>query len=118
MKIRIKSNSLRYRLTRSDVAHLTSAGYLEDKVNFGNRALVYALKLDNGKQLSASFSDDTITLCMSENMINELEATDRVGFEVVAGGLHLLVEKDFTCLDNVEEDQSDNFPNPLAARIV
>ena len=45
MKIRIKSNSLRYRLTRSDVAKLTSEHYLEDKVNFGNRALVYALKL-------------------------------------------------------------------------
>jgi hypothetical protein len=27
--------------------------------------------------------------------------------------LHLLVEKDFTCLDNVTEDQSDNYPNPL-----
>ena len=27
--------------------------------------------------------------------------------------LHLLVEKDFTCLDKVEEDQSDNYPNPL-----
>jgi len=25
-----------------------------------------------------------------------------------------LVEKDFKCLDNVAEDQSDNYPNPLA----
>jgi len=118
MKIRIKSNSLRYRLTRSDVAKLTSERYLEDKVNFGNRALVYALKLSTPDRLSASFSDDTITLCMSGNMINELENTDRVGFEEVIAGLHLLVEKDFTCLDNVEEDQSDNYPNPLAAKIV
>ncbi|WP_426672183.1 DUF7009 family protein [Mucilaginibacter sp. McL0603] len=23
-------------------------------------------------------------------------------------------KKDFTCLDNVDEDQSDNYPNPLA----
>jgi hypothetical protein len=118
MKIRIKSNSLRYRLTRGDVAQLMSAGYLEDKVNFGNRALVYALKLGAGDRLSASFSDDTIVLCMSEKMIHELETTDRVGFEEVAGGLHLLVEKDFTCLDNAEEDQSDNYPNPLAAKTV
>jgi hypothetical protein len=117
MKIRIKSNSLRYRLTRSDVAQLISERHLEDKVNFGNRALVYALKLDADERLSASFSDDTITLCMSENMINELENTEKVGFEEDAGGLHLLVEKDFTCLDNVDEDQSDNYPNPLAAKI-
>ena len=51
-------------------------------------------------------------------MINELENTDRVGFEETVSGLHLLVEKDFTCLDSIEEDQSDNYPNPLAAKII
>jgi len=118
MKIRIKSNSLRYRLTRSDVAQLTSARYLEDKVDFGARTLVYALKLGAAERLSASFSDDTIMLCMPESMIRELEDTDRVGFEEVVGGLRLLVEKDFTCLDNIDEDQSDNYPNPLAEKTV
>ena len=118
MKIRIKSNSLRYRLTRSDVEKLTSERHLEDKINFGNRALVYALKLSTTDRLSASFSDDTITLCMSGKMINELENTNRAGFEEVVAGLHLLVEKDFTCLDSIEEDQSDNYPNPLAAKII
>lgn len=116
MKIRIKSNSLRYRLTRSDVAQLTSTGHLTDKVSFGKRDLVYALKVGADEHLSATFSDDTITLCISANMINELETTTRVGFEEMVAGLHLLVEKDFTCLDNVTEDQSDNYPNPLAAK--
>jgi len=46
-------------------------------------------------------------------MIDELATTDRTGFENNAGGLQLLVEKDFTCLDNVAEDQSDNYSNPL-----
>jgi hypothetical protein len=32
--------------------------------------------------------------------------------------LYLLVEKDYTCLDNVEEDQSDNYPNPLLKKSV
>jgi hypothetical protein len=26
--------------------------------------------------------------------------------------LTLLIEKDFACLDHVDEDQSDNYPNP------
>jgi hypothetical protein len=39
-----------------------------------------------------------------------------VGFDDKNGPVQLLVEKDFTCLDNVEEDQSDNYPNPLAAQ--
>jgi hypothetical protein len=46
-------------------------------------------------------------------MIIELKDTDKVGFGNQAAGLHLLIEKDFTCLDNVDEDQSDNYPNPL-----
>ncbi len=116
MKIRIKSNSLRYRLTRSDVATLAVDGYLEDKVNFGERSLVYAIRLTEHNQLFASFSDDTINLSISKSMINELEITDRIGFEDESGGLKLLVEKDFTCLDNVQEDQSDNYPNPLLAK--
>ena len=28
--------------------------------------------------------------------------------------LVLLVEKDFQCLDETEEDQSNNYPNPIA----
>ncbi len=116
MKVRIKSNSIRYRLTKSDVAQLSAVGYLEDKVNFGNQSLLYALKLTDGGSLSATFVNNTITLNMPENMVHEWENTDKVGFEHTTGNLHLLVEKDFTCLDNVDEDQSDNYPNPLAEK--
>jgi len=118
MKIRIKSNSIRYRLTRTDVAQLTGTGFLEDKVDFGNQQLVYALQLTGDDQLSASFIDNIITLQMPKSMLNELANTDRVGFENNNGQLHLLVEKDFTCLDNVAEDQSDNYPNPLAEKTI
>jgi hypothetical protein len=120
MKIRIKSNSLRYRLTRSDVEHFAGSGYLADKVNFGGNLLTYSLQLTDDAQLSASFRDNTITLFMPQSMISELINTDRTGFEnnPAPAGLHLLVEKDFTCLDNVSEDQSDNYPNPLANKTV
>jgi hypothetical protein len=116
MKIRIKSNSLRYRLTRSDVAQLTKVGYLEDKVDFGEQSLLYALRLTDDEALSATLVNNTITLYMSKYMINEWENTDRVGFEHMSDDLHLLVEKDFTCLDKVDKDQSDNYPNPLAEK--
>jgi hypothetical protein len=114
MKIRIKSNSLRYRLTRSDVAQVAAVGYLEDKIDFGERSLWYALQLTEADELSATLVNDTITLFMPDRMIIEWENTDKVGFETRSGDLHLLVEKDFTCLDKVNEDQSDNYPNPLA----
>ncbi len=43
--------------------------------------------------------------------------SDRVGYSTEAEGktsgqLSILVEKDFTCMDDSLEDQSDNYPNP------
>lgn len=116
MKIRIKSNSIRYRLTRSDVAGLVESEYLEDSVNFGAQKLVYALEITDDGELSAAFINNTITLFMPKRMISELADTDKVGFGSNNNELFLLVEKDFTCLDNVVEDQSDNYPNPLAEK--
>lgn len=51
---------------------------------------------------------------MPVSMITTLAETEQVGFADNSGIISLLVEKDFTCLDNVDEDQSDNFPNPVA----
>ena len=113
MKIRIKSDSLRYRLTRSDVDKLSKEGYLEDQIKFAGNPLIYAIQLTDGEILTSSYIDNKITLSMARKMIIELVDTNKVGFSNEAGGLHLLVEKDFTCLDNVNEDQSDNYPNPL-----
>ena len=114
MKLRIKSDSLRYRLTRSDVDTLAKEGYLEDQINFPGNPLIYAVQLTEGEELTASYIDNKITLSTSHEMIQELIDTDRIGFENKDGGLHLLIEKDFTCLNDVDEDQSDNYPNPLA----
>lgn len=116
MKLRIKSNSLRYRLTRSDVDKLSREGYLEDQINFAGTPLIYAIQLTDGQELTSSYIDNKITMCMSRKMIVELTDSDRVGFKNNNSGLELLVEKDFTCLDNVDEDQSDNYPNPLAKK--
>ena len=113
MKIRIKGNSLRYRLTKTDVANLAAHGIVEESTNFKLQILKYILISKDDENLSASFEDNTITVSMPEYMILEWVNTDRVGFEHTDNGMHLLVEKDFVCLDTVEEDQSDNYPNPL-----
>jgi hypothetical protein len=115
MKIRIKGNSLRYRLTRSDIAALVKDGYLQESTAFANQTLIYAIKVKQTEQLEAEFTGHQITLFISKAMVRELADTEKVGFNHQGNILHLLIEKDFTCLDNVEEDQSDNFPNPLAA---
>jgi hypothetical protein len=117
MKLRLKNGSIRYRLTRTDVAELSELGIIEDKVDFGEQSLFYAIQLTDEDKLRSTLINNTIILYMPRVMIDELQNTDRTGFENNNDHLHLLVEKDFTCLDNVAEDQSDNYPNPLAAKL-
>jgi hypothetical protein len=114
MKIRIKGNALRYRLTKKDVEQFTADGYIEETINFGGQTLIYAIEQHNLKGLTATFENNKITLLMPATMAAEWQLTERVGFEALENGLHLLIEKDFKCLDAVAEDQSDNYPNPHA----
>lgn len=112
MKIRIKGNSLRYRLTKGDMSILEEKGELEEHTKFAGKTLIYSLKKTDKSMLAADFIENRITLFMPADMIAEIIHTDKVGFQNTYGELFLLVEKDFTCLDNIEEDQSDNYPNP------
>lgn len=116
MKLRIKSNSIRFRLTKSDVRQLSSKGFLEDSISFGTAQLLFAVKATVSQTMAVTFVSDTITLFLPQHTITELADTDKVGFESNTGELHVLVEKDFTCLENVAEDQSDNYTNPLAKK--
>ena len=116
MKIRIKSGSLRYRLTRSEVALFDKEGIVTEKVNIGGDTLTYVLQRAAESKVSASFHNNIITLLVPQELTDEWTGTDKVSIHGEDRGLQLLVEKDFTCLDNVDEDQSDNYPNPLALK--
>ena len=119
MKIRIKGNSLRFRLTRSETEYFGIKGYLEEQVEFGNSVLQYALmKSSVVKNLSAEFSANKIVMRIPEHLANEWTQTKRVGVEYgmeIGNGkkLFLVLEKDFKCVDHIEEEQRDNFENPL-----
>lgn len=114
MKIRIKGNSLRYRLTKTDVAIFSANGYLEETIDFGPQVLTYAIQQNGLNNLSAIFENNKITVFMPGVMVEEWLQSDRVGFDYRENDLRILIEKDFKCLDNVAEDQSDHYPNPLA----
>ncbi len=123
MKLRLKGNSLRLRLTQSEVARLGDGGRVEEIVRFGaneNQILVYELVVEpEAETLTASFQNNRITVKLPRDLARELVETERVGVggEQVLGNetdaLSLLIEKDFACLDPASgEDQSDAFPNP------
>lgn len=112
MKIRIKDNSIRFRLTQSEVAELGKNGIISSFTEFVDRPFIYSIETTDNEELSAVFIENRIVLKMPSTMIAEWISTDRVGFDGQSGLVRLLVEKDFVCIDNTLEDQSDNYPNP------
>ncbi|WP_086478047.1 DUF7009 family protein [Arenibacter amylolyticus] len=120
MKIRIRGNSIRYRLTKSEVSALQELGYIAEHTAFNGTQFTYAIKaVENLTALEASFHNNTITLLFPMIENEKWAETDRVGYEnnmILNDGqtLKLLLEKDFICLDERLEDQSDNYPNPAA----
>lgn len=93
-------------------------GYLQEQTSFGNNELVYALQVRAGKEhLSAEFTGSKITMYVQESLIKDWPVSATVGFDyrmplTGAGSLHLLLEKDFVCIDATTEDQSDHYENP------
>lgn len=120
MKIRIKGNFVRYRLTKTEVETFCETGFYQETTDFGGTVFTYALKAKKGTDvLEASFDNNTIIIYLPDRERSTWAISDRVGYSndmPLPNGkqLSLLVEKDFVCLDETAEDQSDNYPNPLA----
>jgi hypothetical protein len=113
MKLRIKGNSIRLRLGRSEVEKLESEGYLEEQTRFAGNTFLYALQASEGiTDLEAEYNNNKITVFVPAYKIKNWSTNDVIGFNAISEGIFLLVEKDFVCLDETFEDQSDNFENP------
>ncbi len=118
MKLRLKGNSIRFRLTKSDVDLFSKNGLIKEQLDFSPEPFIYIVKADNTvSELIAEFKNNTIALAVPETLLKDWAETDRVGIEgnmKTEGGhtIYLLIEKDFKCLEKTIEDQSDNFENP------
>lgn len=119
MKIRIKNNSIRLRLSKTDVDDLKTKGLIECKTVFiGNEVFEYVLQTDiNAKKISARFDDGNITVVLPFAEAQTLTETNEItvkGYQDNGAKepLFILVEKDLQCLDPTHEDQSDMYENP------
>ena len=71
MKIRIKGNAIRYRLTRSDVDKFSANGYIEETTDFGRQTLTYALQQNQLNNLSAILKrTELLYLCPRQWLTN------------------------------------------------
>jgi hypothetical protein len=119
MKMRIKGDSIRMRLTRGEVRELDERGQVADRLCIAPGAeLTYRVRRDAAAStLTATFAANVIELQVPQDTAREWCNSDLVTLEysrkTVDGELRLVVEKDFTCLvPRSGEDESDHFPHP------
>jgi len=112
MKLRILGNSIRLRLSQSEVDEIQNGNSVQEHVQFGTNVFVYELKPTSSSELNARFENNTIVVEIPFVLGNEWAAGNEVSLNGQAGPVKLLIEKDFKCLTDRNEDESDLFPNP------
>ena len=119
MKLRIKDNSIRLRLTQTEVEQIGNGDQIHNNLNFpGGERVSYLLvgsavenpKIDyKDNRISISVPTEILTIWANSNEVSLLYELSLDHDNV----LKLLIEKDFACLTPREdEDESDLFPHP------
>lgn len=122
MKLRIRGNSLRLRLAKSEVTQLLESSRVADHVSLSLSdqwdRLSYAVEhSDQTTAIGISHIGNEIRVEIPTREVRKWASGELVGMYGVVpvfGGqtLSLVVEKDFACLDKSDADNLDTFPNP------
>ena len=117
MKLRLKENSVRLRLLRSEVAALADNGTVYETVRFGERVFTYSITSEDSGGISAHFLADHILVKIPETLARDWAASDMASLEALQNVgengevLTILIEKDFACPGRPgDPDNDDAFP--------
>ena len=124
MKLRVLDNSIRLRLTQTEVESVRTDGLIRGRLPLaGSNNFEYVLESSPATvKPEAHISNNVLTVRIPEAEILSWSASDEVSIsatQLLDGGdeLRILVEKDYACLAPREgEDESDMYPHPLAGK--
>lgn len=121
MKLRIKGNSLRFRVTRSELEAFRKEGRIEETTCLGPEEqshLRYALEHNAGVEtIQLRYQPPELSVVLPGSEAEHWAGSDQVGIYATLdlgsrGTLDLIIEKDFTCMHGTAEENRDAFPNP------
>ena len=124
MKLRLRDNSIRLRLTRGEVDTVCEQGLVRATVPF-SAGVSFDYILESSPACvkpAAHFSNGVLQVSLPQDSVSDWAGSEQVSIaadQVLddGGSLHILVEKDFACLaPRPGEDESDMFANPLDER--
>ena len=117
MKLRIKGNSIRLRLLRSEVERFADNGSISDALSFGDSELKYSLiAADDAQMTHATMQYHEIAVIIPRAEAAKWVSSDEVGIEAsqpIGDGkiLSILIEKDLVCVGRPDDpDRADAFP--------
>ena len=114
MKIRIKGNSVRLRITKSEVEQIAKGQPVVEIVEFPGNSMSY--KICASQSSTVSFRDGLIGIEVETSVLEKWSNSEEIGIEFSNEKIKVLIEKDFACLITRDgEDDADAFPNPHAA---
>lgn len=126
MKLRMKNNSVRLRLTTSEMARFVETGQVKETIEFGlepSQKFVYSIECDTEiEEIQANIENNRMTVLIPKMQADEWTSTTQTGLEseqIIGGGktLLLLIEKDFACSEpRKQEDDRNAIPNPSDER--
>lgn len=116
MKLRIQGDSIRLRLTVSEVAAVGRGEGVEETTHLGDPPLFYSLTpLSDATAVDAEFYGGALRVTLPGATAQRWAETEEVSLHGAAGTVSILIEKDFDCLEPREGDEKlDTFPNPKA----
>lgn len=125
MKLRIKGDSLRLRISPGEMTRLLESGRIDETIHFGpapDAKLTYALltgssETANGAYPTVRYLPQEVAVVIPHSQAQAWAAdSTQIGVyaRVILGpsALEVAVEKDFACLDKSEPENHDTYPNP------
>ncbi len=125
MKLRIQGNSLRLRVTPSEMSRLLENRRIEETIYFApleNARLTYAIEHSRGdSSIALRWAPQEVVVVIPSDMARSWARSADAGLyaalDTPHGVLELAVEKDFACLDKSDAENVDTYPNPRQGTI-
>ncbi|HVB97909.1 MAG TPA: hypothetical protein VNJ12_01065 [Candidatus Dormibacteraeota bacterium] len=119
MKVRIHANSIRVRLTQSEVSRVAGGGRVEQTTSFSPLEKLLS-RVECSPQVRkpvATFGNQSLTILLPSVEARQWAQSEQIGIEAdqpIGDGtfLRLIVEKDLECLQPRAEETADAFPPP------
>ena len=122
MKLRIRGNSIRLRLTKSEVTTLGEGGRVAETVIFApSKTFTYAIEAADIESMQAEYANDVMLIRVSRAWSYDWANSELIGMSIETpisenAKLAVIVEKDFACLSPRGEEDADTFEHPLTGQ--